>query len=127
MTGSWESAPRRGGTAAASSPPIRSSFAAAARRWECLVAQEIWRRAARRGDPVPEELLFWATKKREIDFVVRPELMLEVKRGQARPFEFSWFPRTFPRVDLRIVNTDRFAADRIRGLTMEDLLRDDAW
>ena len=97
------------------------------RWWEWLVAQEIWRRAARRGDPVPEELLFWATKEREIDYVVRPELMLEVKRGRARPFEFSWFPRTFPRADLRIVNTDRFAADRIRGLALEDLLRDDAW
>ena len=66
-------------------------------------------------------------KEREIDYVVRPELMLEVKRGRARPFEFSWFPRAFPHAELRIVNTDRFAADRIHGLTMEDLLRDDAW
>jgi len=56
-----------------------------------------------------------------------PNLMLEVKRGRARPFEFSWFPRTFPGAELRIVNTHRFETDRTRGSTMEDLLRDDGW
>lgn len=97
------------------------------RWWEWLVAAEIWRRAALRGDLVPEQLLYWSTKEREIDYVLPPSTLVEVKRGRVRPFEFSWFPRTFPGAELRIVNTNRFEADRIRGLTMEDLLRDDGW
>ncbi|HEX5050569.1 MAG TPA: AAA family ATPase [Planctomycetota bacterium] len=97
------------------------------RWWEWLVAQEIWRRAARRGDDVPEELHFWASSEREIDYVVRPDLLLEVKRGAASALEFGWFPRTFPQARLWIAGRERFDADRIRGLTIADLLRDPDW
>ena len=95
--------------------------------WEWLVAQEIWRRAARRGEPVPEDLLHWRTKEREIDFVVDPDLLVEVKRGEARALDYSWFPRSFPDARLRIVTRTPFAAGRIRGWTMADLLRDESW
>ncbi|HEU4418905.1 MAG TPA: AAA family ATPase [Planctomycetota bacterium] len=97
------------------------------RWWEWLVAQELWRRAALRGEQTPEELLFWASGDREIDYVVRPELWIEVKRGGASALEFAWFARSFPRAELRIVGRERFAADRIRGLTMAELLRDPSW
>ena len=41
--------------------------------------------------------------------------------------EFGWFPHAFPKAELWIVGRERFAADRIRGLTMADLLRDNNW
>lgn len=97
------------------------------RWWEWLVAQEIWRRAALRGEESPEELLFWASKEHEVDYVVRPSLLVEVKRGGASAMEFGWFPHAFPKAELWIVGRERFAADRIRGLTMADLLRDNNW
>ncbi|HEX6813448.1 MAG TPA: AAA family ATPase [Planctomycetota bacterium] len=97
------------------------------RWWEWLVGQEIWRRAARRGAESPEELLYWGTGEHEIDWVVRPDLFVEVKRGGASAMEFSWFPRSFPKAQLWIAGRERFAAERIRGLTVADLLRDPEW
>lgn len=41
--------------------------------------------------------------------------------------EFAWFARSFPKGALWIVGHERFAADRIRALTMADLLRDPDW
>jgi predicted AAA+ superfamily ATPase len=97
-------------------------------RWfEWLVAQEVWRRAARRGDAVPDTLLYWQSKEHELDYVVRPDLMLEVKRGSTSAMEFGWFPRTFPRAELWIIGADTFSGQRIRGRTLAELLRDDRW
>jgi len=97
------------------------------RWWEWLVAQEIWRRAARRGGDTPEELAYWATGEREIDYVLRPDLLLEVKRGGASPLEFAWFPRSFPKARLWIAGSESFTADRICGRTMHELLLDPDW
>jgi len=97
------------------------------RWWEWLVAQEIWRRAARAGEDAPEEMRYWAGGGHEIDYVVRDDLLIEVKRGGAEPMEFAWFPRTFPKGDLWIAGRERFAAERMRGSTIEDLLRDPGW
>ncbi|MBK8100965.1 MAG: ATP-binding protein [Planctomycetes bacterium] len=97
-------------------------------RWfEWLIAQEIWRRTAIRGGESPEELLYWAAGGREIDYVVRPELLIEVKRGGASAMEYSWFPRTFPKSELWIVGRERFNAERMRGRTIAELLRDPDW
>lgn len=97
-------------------------------RWfEWLVGQEVWRRAARRGDDTPDELRYWSTKQHEIDFVVRPDLFLEVKRGAASPFEFVWFNGCLARGELRVVTTTPFATPRVRGTTLADLLRDPSW
>ena len=107
---------------------FRSLPPAAQGRWlEWLVAQEIVRRAARRGDDTPEVLHYWQGGEHEIDYVVRPELLIDVKRGGASAFEFAWFPRTFPRSRLRVVGTERFDTDQIRGVTMEELLLDAGW
>ncbi|MBD3335424.1 MAG: AAA family ATPase [Candidatus Eisenbacteria bacterium] len=92
-------------------------------RWfEWLVAQEIFRRNARRGEPSPEILHFWSAGRHEIDFVVDPTLMIEVKRGGLDASEFAWFPRVHPQGRLLVVGRESFEADRIRGLTMEELL-----
>lgn len=97
-------------------------------RWyEWLVAQEIARRAAIRGDGSPETLHYWEGGGHEIDYVVRPDLLIEVKRGSTSAFEFGWFPKTFPKATLRVVGRDRFTAERMRGVTIEDLLIDPEW
>ena len=84
-------------------------------------------RSARRGDDSPAELHFWSSKQNEIDYVVNPRLLIEVKRGRTQPSEFAWFGRSFPSAHLRIVGRERFAADRVRGLTIAELLRDPSW
>lgn len=84
-------------------------------------------RSARRGDDAPDELHFWSSKQNEIDYVVNPRLLIEVKRGRTQPSEFAWFGRSFPSAHLRIVGRERFAADRVRGLTIAELLRDPSW
>ncbi|MBI5362051.1 MAG: ATP-binding protein [Planctomycetes bacterium] len=97
-------------------------------RWyEWLVAQEIARRAALRGDESPETLHYWEGGDHELDYVVRPDLLIEVKRGGTSALEFGWFARTFPRAKLRVVGRDRFTAERITGMTLEDLLLDPEW
>jgi predicted AAA+ superfamily ATPase len=89
---------------------------------EWLVAQEIYRRKALRGDPEPERLPFWQGGGHEIDFVAGENEFIEVKRGQTSPLEFTWFGRTFPKGHLTVVSASRFEAERITGLTMEDFL-----
>lgn len=97
-------------------------------RWfEWLVAQEIARRAALRGDESPEVLHYWEGGDHEIDYVVRPDLWIEVKRGGTSALEYAWFARTLPRARLRVVGRDRFEAERIAGSTLEDLLLDPEW
>lgn len=94
-------------------------------RWlEWLVAQELWRRAALRGDETPEVLPHWRSADRELDFVRPDDVFIEVKRGRTSPIEFAWFPRTHPRGTLIVVGRDRFSAGRIRGVTFEDFLLD---
>jgi predicted AAA+ superfamily ATPase len=94
---------------------------------EWLVAQEVWRRAAIRGEPFPEILPFWEGGGHEIDFVVHPDLLVEVKRGRTGPMEFTWFPCTFPGARLIVVGQDRFEGERVRGVTAEDLLLSADW
>jgi hypothetical protein len=90
--------------------------------WEWLAAQELWRRAAVRGDEMPEELTWWRGAEHEIDFVVAPDTYLEVKTGRAGPLEFAWFPHVFSRGMLTVITTAPFETDRIHGITMEDFL-----
>jgi predicted AAA+ superfamily ATPase len=97
------------------------------RWWEWLMAQEIWRRAARRGEEISEELRFWAAGDHEIDYVVRPDLLIEVKRERANAMEFAWFARRFPKAALWIVGRESFTTDRMRGRTMADVLSDPDW
>lgn len=97
-------------------------------RWlEWLVAQELWRRAAIRGDPTPEILPHWRGGDHEIDFVAGQDLFIEVTRGRASPIEYAWFQKTFPDGRLIVVGQDRFRTERIRGVTFEDFLSNPDW
>jgi predicted AAA+ superfamily ATPase len=97
-------------------------------RWlEWLVAQEIWRRAAIRGDEIPDQLLYWRGGDHELDFVVTPELFVEVKRGRTSPVEYAWFPRRFPHAKLIVVGRDSFETDAITGMRFEQFLQSSVW
>ena len=71
---------------------------------------------------MPEVLSFWQGKEHEIDFVLDDNEFLEIKLGAVSVVEFSWFPRSFPKSRLKVVNQNRFRSDRIEGLTLEDFL-----
>ncbi len=90
--------------------------------WEWAVAQECWRRAAIRGDEMPEKMAFWLSKEHEVDFVLAPDDYIEVKRGRSGPLDFGWFPRTFPHARLTVVSSSHFETDRIQGITLSDFL-----
>lgn len=97
-------------------------------RWrEWLVAQEVWRRAAVRRDDQSERLRYWSSADRELDFVVGAERFIEVKRGRTSTLDFGWFSRVFPRGDVLVVGRDSFRTERIRGLTLVELLLDEGW
>jgi len=89
---------------------------------EWVVAQEFWRRAASRGDEMPELMHFWQGGGHEIDFVVDDEFFVEVKRGRVTPVEFSWFPKTFPARDLTVIGQSKFKARHMRSVTLEEFL-----
>ena len=89
---------------------------------EWLVAQELWRRAAVRGDESPEQLAFWQSKGHELDFLGSPHAAIEVKLGKTSPLDFAWFPRCLPRATLSVVGRDRYSAGAIQGITLEDFL-----
>jgi predicted AAA+ superfamily ATPase len=92
--------------------------------YEWLVAQELLRRTALKGDSPLEPLSFWETKNHEIDFVDSEEQYWEVKRGKSSALEFSWFPKQLPHKILHVINTLQFETQAIRGLTFEDFLLD---
>lgn len=95
-----------------------------AKLWEWLVAQELWRRAAVRGEEDLDQMLFWQSDEHEIDFVVAQDQLLEVKLSASSPIEFSWFPKVFPKARLEVITTTPFETRQIRGIRLEDFLRD---
>lgn len=92
---------------------------------EWLVAQELWRRAAVRGEESPEQMAFWQAAGHEIDFIASPRAAVEVKTGGTNPLDFAWFPRSFARSNLTVIGQDRWAAGRLRGVTLEEFLLSD--
>jgi len=91
--------------------------------YEWAVAQELFRRAAIRGEPEPERLPYWQSPEHEIDFVAAPDRFVEVKRGRAGALDFTWFPKTFPKGHLTVVCSAPFETDRIRGVTLDSFLQ----
>jgi predicted AAA+ superfamily ATPase len=90
---------------------------------EWAVAQELFRRAAFRGDELPELLPHRASRDHEIDFVATTDAFIEVKAGKTNPFEFAWFPNSFPTGRLAVVSESSYETDRIRGITFDTFLR----
>lgn len=89
---------------------------------EWAVAQECWRRAAQRGEEIPESMHYWQGGEHELDFVLGPDEFLEVKRGRTGPLDFAWFPKSFPHGRLTVIGGSRFETDQIVGMTLEDYL-----
>ncbi|MBI3926364.1 MAG: ATP-binding protein [Armatimonadetes bacterium] len=92
-------------------------------KWlEWLVAQELWRNAAIRGDDSPEAMAYWQSKTHEIDFVLSADWLLEVKRRRVTPLEFAWFRGCFPRSRLTVIAANAFETERIRAMSLEQFL-----
>jgi uncharacterized protein len=89
---------------------------------EWIVAQELWRRAAERGDEAAEQMAFWQAAGHELDFITAPRAAVEVKLGRTNPLDFAWFPKTFPRAVLTVIGQDRWVAGPLRGVTLEEFL-----
>jgi len=73
---------------------------------------------------IPVNFRYWASPEHEIDFVVDPLRLLEIKRGRAGLFDFGWFPRVFPKSHLTVVNESAFDGSFVRGIPMETFLKD---
>jgi len=93
--------------------------------YEWLVAQELLRRSSLRGEALLAPLMFYQGKENEIDFVVPEDAWIEVKRGKSSALEFSWFAKSFPNINLRVINANSFETDQICGLSMEGFLLSD--
>jgi len=90
--------------------------------YEWLVAQDLLRRSAIKGQEILAPLAFWQDKNHEIDFVLSKDHFIEVKRGKSAIFEFNWFIKQFPNKQLTVVNTENFSTDTIHGMTLEAFL-----
>jgi predicted AAA+ superfamily ATPase len=91
---------------------------------EWAVAAELFRRAAKQGNPTPAQSLFWRSDRHEIDFVRTDQPWIEVKAGNASAFEFDWFRKTFPSQKLLVISSERFDGNAARGV--EDFLLDES-
>lgn len=90
--------------------------------YEWLVAQELLRRSAIRGEEILAPFSFWQNKDHEIDFIAQSEKFIEVKHGKSSPLEFSWFIHQFPKKKLTVINQNKFETNHVCGISMEDFL-----
>ncbi len=90
--------------------------------YEWLIAQELLRRASLENSDILAPLAFWQNKENEIDFVISPELWIEVKRGHCSAFDFDWFVRAFPKKKLTVINAASFETQHIQGISFEEFL-----
>ncbi len=93
--------------------------------YEWLVAQELQRRAAIRGDELLAPMAFWQSKNHEIDFYDAHDNFIEVKRGKCTALEFAWFAKQYKNEFLQIINKNQFSTHVINGLTLEKFLLDE--
>ena len=77
------------------------------------------------GEEQPELMTYWQAKDHEIDFVINPKELLEVKLGQTSALEFAWFVQSFPKSRLKVVSASSFAARQIDGLTFDSFLEEE--
>ncbi len=101
--------------------------------YEWVVAQELWRREQLRIqksqsksiDALFEaELMYWASEKNEIDFVLPNGDLYEVKSGKLSPREFSWFSKIFPKKQLKIISDTEFETQQLKSVTLKEFLVD---
>lgn len=98
---------------------------------EWITAQELWRRlrlAEQKGNSKntsqvsDSNLMYWASKDHEIDFVLPNGKLIEVKAGQAGPSEFNWFHRAFPKSQLTVICETPFETEKIRAVNLKQFL-----
>lgn len=93
--------------------------------FEWAVAQELWRRTKleiqkkKNVSVASTDLMYWASKEHEIDFVTPAGEMFEVKAGPTSAMEFSWFAKTFPKQRLNLISETPFETDSIRSQDLE--------
>lgn len=90
--------------------------------YEWLVAQELQRRRALKGNALLEPLAFWQSKTHELDFYEVGQPFIEVKRGRCTALEFAWFARQFKGQQLTVINKAKFATQFVEGIPLEDYL-----
>ncbi len=90
--------------------------------YECLVAQELFRRLHFDGTDKEISIGFWKSENHEIDFVTSNEDFFEVKSGPVSPQEFAWFSKVFPKKKLTIICDSNFETDHIRAITLHQFL-----
>ncbi len=89
--------------------------------YEWLVAQELLRRNAVRGEHLLEPQGFWQSKQHEIDFYDPIDGFIEVKRGKCSALEFAWFAKQCNQ-NLTVINKNHFETDLIVGTDLESFL-----
>lgn len=89
---------------------------------EWLVASELWRRGAVRGELDPDELNYWTSKKHEIDFIAGGAQPIEVKAGKTTALEFRWFAESFPNQHLTVLSQSSFESGFAKGMEVEQWL-----
>lgn len=93
--------------------------------YEWAVAQELWRRSQldaqkrKAFSASPTDLMYWASKDHEIDFITPAGEMFEVKAGASSALEFAWFGRVFPKKRLQVISETPFETDHIRSRTLK--------
>jgi uncharacterized protein len=91
--------------------------------WECLVGQELWRRAAVRGVTTPEYMGTFEDRDHAIDYTNKSgHLLVEVKSGKTNPREFAWFSQVFKKSELIVVSKSTFKLSGVTGMTFHDFL-----
>ena len=88
---------------------------------EWLIAAEIWRRAAIQGEDEPEQQFFWTNGQNEIDFLSQGRF-IEVKSGLAKPSEFIWFSKTFPKRKLEVICPAQFDLGFCSSISLDQYL-----
>lgn len=99
--------------------------------FEWVVAQELWRRqqlnlqrkkSKASAHLYSTDLMYWASKDHEIDFVLPDGHFFEVKSGKTTPHEFAWFPKTFPKKRLTIISESTFETNHLQSINLKDFL-----
>lgn len=93
-----------------------------AKYYEWLVAQELWRRESIANKEYDGELMYLRSKDNEIDFILKENLGLEVKRGQASPHEFSWLVREYPDLCVKVICSNSVKSKNVVSESFSDFL-----
>lgn len=90
--------------------------------YEWLVAQELWRKNSLEETEYLGELSYFRDGDNEIDFVIDKNSALEVKRGQASPYEFQWLNTNQPDIKVKVICSNQINMKNVQSISIEDFL-----